>query len=106
VPISLKKKGLKRKYLLRKIAKNMIPEEIRLRPKGPILVPINKCFDKTFGEWLNNYFSKEKIEKRGYFNYSYINQLIRRRKENPFLFDRQLFALLTLEIWHEQFVDH
>jgi len=105
LPIKLKKKGLKRKYLLRKISRNLIPEEIRKRPKGPILVPINKCFDKTFDRMLAEYLSRENVEERGYFNYDYVKYLIESRKKNPFLFDRQLFAMLTLEIWHKQFID-
>lgn len=105
VPVSLKKKGLKRKYLLRKVAKGLIPEEIRKRPKGPILVPINKCFDRSFGRMLEQYFTKERVQRRGYYNYGYVRSLIDRRKDNPFLFDRQLFALLCLEIWHDTFAD-
>ncbi|MDP2939850.1 MAG: asparagine synthase (glutamine-hydrolyzing) [Candidatus Omnitrophota bacterium] len=105
LPVSLKKKGLKRKYLLRKISKNLVPEEIRNRPKGPILVPINKCFDKSFEQKLRELFTPEKVKKRGIFHYEYLKNLINNRKQNPFLYDRQLFALLTLEIWFNLFVD-
>ncbi|MDD5255357.1 MAG: asparagine synthase C-terminal domain-containing protein, partial [Candidatus Omnitrophica bacterium] len=105
VHVEMKKKGLRRKYLLREVARGLIPEEIRNRPKGPILVPINKCFDRSFQRMLGEYFTREKVEKRGYYNYSYIKGLIDGRKKNPFLFDRQLFALLCLEIWHNIFVD-
>jgi len=106
LPVSLKKRGLKRKYLLRKVSSGMIPEGIRKRPKGPILVPINKCFDASFESMLREYFTKEKVGKRGYFNYEYIKSLIDNRKKNPFLIDRQLFALLSLEIWHSIFADN
>lgn len=105
LPLSLKRKGLKSKYLLRKIAKGLIPDEIANRPKGPILVPIDKCFDNSFEIELKRLFSKEEVEKRGYFNYDYINYLISNRRRNPFLYDRQLFALLTLELWHRIFID-
>ncbi len=104
LPVSLKKKGLKRKHLLRQVSRNIIPEEIRKRPKGPILVPINKCFDKSFDAMIRDRFTKEKTEKRGYFKYEYVKGLIESRKKNPFLFDRQLFALLVFDIWHDQFI--
>ena len=104
LPVSLKKKGLKRKHLLRQVSRNIIPEEIRKRPKGPILVPINKCFDKSFDVMIRDRFTEEKTEKRGYFKYEYVKGLIESRKKNPFLFDRQLFALLVFDIWHDQFI--
>ena len=105
LPVSLKKKGLKRKYLLRKISSGIIPEAIRKRPKGPILVPIDKCFDRPFENWVRELFTEGKVRQRGLFNYEYIQYLLKHRKENPFLLDRQLFALLTLEIWFNLFVD-
>ncbi len=106
LPVKLKNKGLKRKYLLRQISAGMIPEKIRRRQKGPILVPINKCFQRSFGEQLEINFSKRNVEKRGYFNYGYIRKLIDNRKAHPFLYDRQLFALLSLELWQRIFVDN
>ena len=93
------------KYILRKTSKRLLPEEIVNRPKGPILVPINKCFDNKFNELIMEILSESQIKRRGLFNYSYINRLIRMRKENPFLYDRQLFALLAIEIWMQVFID-
>ena len=68
-------------------------------------MPINKCFDKTFEGQLKDAFSPQRVKDRGIFNYEYIDRLIRNRRQNPFLFDRQLFALLTLELWFELFID-
>jgi asparagine synthase (glutamine-hydrolysing) len=104
-PIHLKKRGLTRKYLLRKVSRGLIPEDIRMRPKGPILVPIHKCFEKSFSLAINEVLSESSIEKRGYFNYAYIKTLKEQRVRNPFLCDRQLFALMVLELWHRMFVD-
>lgn len=105
VPVNMKMRGSVTKYILRKTSKRLLPEEIVNRPKGPILVPINKCFDNRFNELIMDMLSESRIKKRGLFNYSYISMLIRMRKENPFLYDRQLFALLVLEIWMQTFID-
>ena len=105
VPVNMKMRRSVTKYILRKTSKRLLPEEIVNRPKGPILVPINKCFDNKFNELIMEILSESQIKRRGLFNYSYINRLIRMRKENPFLYDRQLFALLAIEIWMQVFID-
>lgn len=105
VPVNMKMRHSVTKYILRKASKHLLPEEIINRPKGPILVPINKCFDNRFNELIMEMLSESQVKRRGLFNYSYINSLIRMRKKNPFLYDRQLFALLVIEVWMQVFID-
>jgi asparagine synthase (glutamine-hydrolysing) len=105
LPNRFKLSGLVRKAVLRKAAEDLLPSEIVWRPKGPILVPINKCFAKRFLIMVKDILSQEAVQRRGYFRYAYIQKLIQGREANPFLYDRQLFALLALEIWHRIFVD-
>lgn len=105
VPVNMKMRRSVTKYILRKTSKRLLPKEIVNRPKGPILVPINKCFDNKFNELIMEILSESRVKRRGLFNYSYVSRLIRMRKENPFLYDRQLFALLVIEIWMQVFID-
>lgn len=105
LPIIMKMKGSVTKYILRKVSKGLLPEKIVNRPKGPILVPVNKCFGDRFNEFLMDMLSESSVRNRGLFRYSYIETLIRQRKKNPFLYDRQLFALLVIEVWYQIFIE-
>lgn len=105
-PPSLLSRGSTTKYMQRQAMQGLLPETIVNRPKGPILVPIDKCFQKVFEEMLKDTFTRKQVNERGLFNYERIQQLIAGRRDNPFLYDRQLFALLSLETWYQVFVDH
>ena len=89
------------KYILRKSANSWLPTETVNRPKGPILVPIDKCFDKRFKEAIHEYLSETRIKNNGYYDYKEIDRLLTGLDKNPFLYQRQIFALLSLEIWNE-----
>jgi asparagine synthase (glutamine-hydrolysing) len=105
VPVNMKMRNSVTKYILRTTSKNLLPDKIVNRPKGPILVPIDKCFGKRFEEMLNDTLNERRVKSRGLFKYAYIDKLILQRKKNPFLYDRQLFALLIIEIWFQTFIE-
>ncbi len=105
LPGSYKMRRRVRKYILRKATEDLLPTEIIQRPKGPILVPIRQCFPKSFDAMVNTWLTKDRLQKRGLFNFEYLEKLKQEREKNPFLVDRQIFALLVLEIWCDIFLD-
>ena len=51
-----------------------------------------------------NAFVLDEIKERGYFNYSYINNLLDRyEKEDDFMVANKIFSLLSLELWLNQY---
>ena len=103
LPIKNKYNNGVTKDILRKASSKWLPDEIVNRKKGPILVPIDKCFEKKFRATANEYLSKDQINQSGYYNYSEIKKLVNNLDKNPFMYRRQIFALLTLEIWKKTF---
>jgi asparagine synthase (glutamine-hydrolysing) len=93
------------KDILRKAFNKSLPDEIINRKKGPILVPIDKCFEASFRTAANDYLSEHRINEAGYYNYPEIKRLLKNLDKNPFMFQRQIFGLLTLEIWKEVFTE-
>ena len=106
IPSRLKQRGTTRKVLIRQLARRKIPEAIARRQKGPILVPIRRCFGNHFIEFANAVLTEEAVRRRGYFNYGFIRRLFDTLSKHPFLAERQLFSLVTLELWHQIFVDN
>ncbi len=106
IPPRLKQCGTTRKVLIRRLARRKIPEAIARRQKGPILVPIQRCFGNYFIEFANSVLTEKAVRRRGYFNYEFIRHLLDTLSQNPFLAERQLFSLVTLELWHQIFVDN
>ena len=56
-------------------------------------------------DMVEDLLSKENTSRRGYFNYSEVRRLIddnlSGREDNSL----KLFQLLTLELWHREFID-
>lgn len=98
-----KLRGLKTKYLLKKIMKNKLPKEIVEGRKKGFSIPLARWFREGFSPLIREFLSEEIIKKRGYFNSDFIKRIsddhIKGRKDNS----KQLWALICFEIWHRRF---
>ena len=105
LPVSLKLDSQRRveKLLLRDLARQMLPPTIAEARKGPVRVPL-QAFEQTFEDLLDQHLSVRAIRRRGIFDVDAIARLRTRRQAEPFLMNRQLFALLMVELWCAEFM--
>jgi asparagine synthase (glutamine-hydrolysing) len=104
IPENLKLRGLTDKYVLRKAMSKFLPRGIGGRKKHRFFVPIDSWIENN-REMVSQILSEENIRKRGYFKSKYIRQMMRHFQRSKLYFSRQLWSLLTLELWHQIFLD-
>lgn len=68
IPPDLKLKEFEEKYILRKFAKNLVPEEIIKREKFAFHAPGSPYLLKRKIEYISDLISYETIKRQGYFN--------------------------------------
>ncbi len=95
LPSEMKIKDYQTKYILRKIAKGIVPDEIIERKyKTGLIMPIAQWFSNDLHSWIN--LLVEKFKKR--------NIEIEKGKCRG-EYDRYLYTLISLELWHQIFID-
>jgi asparagine synthase (glutamine-hydrolysing) len=101
----LKYRSNQPKYILKKVAEKYLQKEIIYRSKAGFGAPIKAWISGELKEMVDDLLSKENVEKRDIFNYSYVNDLIsndrRGIEDNAY----RIYQLLTLELWFRTFVD-
>ena len=105
IPGELKLKSGTSKYILKKVAEKVLPRSIVYRPKASFGAPIRSWISDELSEMVNDLLSKHAIERRGIFNYEFIEKLIDDDragiKDNAY----QIYQLLTIELWFREFID-
>jgi asparagine synthase (glutamine-hydrolysing) len=105
IPARLKIKGLTRKYVLKKAAEKWLPRNIIYRKKAGFSAPLRSWLQKDLRGMVEDLLSESNIKQRGYFDYAEVRRLIddnlAGREDNGL----KIFQLLTLELWHRQFID-
>jgi asparagine synthase (glutamine-hydrolysing) len=102
MPRALKSKGGELKAILRRALGDLLPPEIRgPKPKMGFPVPPRLWYDGPVGEFARSALQGRAARGRGLFDHAAVGELI--EQEPPF--GRELWSLLSLEIWFQEFID-
>ncbi|MBS1912524.1 MAG: asparagine synthase (glutamine-hydrolyzing) [Bacteroidetes bacterium] len=105
IPSELKIKGGETKYILKKAAEGIIPDEIIYRPK--------QGFNTPMREWLRGGklegFMRDRIyqsglARSGIFERSFIDHMFERHTSRAANYHRELWNLLVLSMWYDRFL--
>lgn len=105
LPFGLKLHNFTGKFLLKKMIKGRLPDEIINRSKKGFNMPVAYWLSRDLNELLNDMLNKEFIERQGLFEHTFIQQLIsdhlERRKDNRKL----LWTLLMFQLWYQNYME-
>lgn len=108
VPPSLKLHGRVRpttKYLLRKAMTGVLPDEVLHQPKAGFGAPVGRWLNEDLAPMINDLLSHEQVTRRGWFNPAEVSAILERHRNGRDDMSLQIWALLTFELWQQQFVD-
>ncbi|MCS6882523.1 MAG: asparagine synthase (glutamine-hydrolyzing) [Chloroflexaceae bacterium] len=108
VPPSLKVKGQLRpttKYIFRQAMRGILPACVLDRPKTSFGAPADYWLSNDLREMVDDLLSEERVRRRGFFEPKAVQKLIREHRNAQQDWSLQIWQLLTLELWMQQFVD-
>lgn len=105
MPSSLKVKGGTKKSILKKAFESDIPHKILYRPKQGFDLPLEDWFKKELKTYTHDILLSRKALDRGFFTREGLERLLADHASGKGYYGRQIWALLTLELWHQAYVD-
>jgi asparagine synthase (glutamine-hydrolysing) len=105
IPASFKLRGLETKYILKRAAAGLIPDEIINRPKQGFDVPIRRWFNHELREMLDDTLNDRRARERGDFDHRAVMAILDEHRRGVRDHARQLWSLLVLELWRRAFID-
>jgi len=94
---------LRRKRVLREVARSLLPREIPERTKVGFTVPITQWFTGGMRDYLYDHLRASGSLTRGYYNAAVLDRVLDEHTRGVQTHDKLLWTLLTLEIWHRQY---
>jgi asparagine synthase (glutamine-hydrolysing) len=104
LPPYFKVKGRTTKRILKEAFKDKIPREVIERRKTGLPVPLRRWMRNDLGEFVREMLLGERSIGRGYFHKSALEHMLQKNAVDGALM-KEVFALLTLELWHTEFMD-
>ena len=105
IPGELKFRKQESKYILKKVAERYLPHDVVYRPKASFGAPIRSWISGDLREMVDDLLSEGNVNKRGIFNPIFVKDLINSDRNGSEDQAYQIYHLLTIELWYQQFVD-
>lgn len=107
LPVNLKMHGVlgQRKYLLRQVARGLVPGPILARSKKGFPVPIGIWLRGGARDFCHDLLSPDVVERRGLFSSNAISQALDEHDSSVADHGSLLWALISVELWHRLYLD-
>ncbi len=104
LPGNFKVRGFTTKYIMKKALGGLVPKEILNRRKTGFPVPYAHWLRTDLKDWVHQILFDRRTVERGYFDKSRIESIIANDQRQGG-FSKEIFSLVTFELWHRTFVD-
>ncbi len=105
VPWQSKLRGNQTKLLLRLAARDWLPKSVLERGKLGLNPPMGLWLRGRLQPLLREYLSPDRVRGRGYFRPETVQELIRDHQNGRRDYSLHLWALISFEEWHRQYLD-
>ncbi len=105
MPRRLKFRRGRGKRILRETFADLLPEEVRRRPKMGFGVPLDQWFRHELKDFARETLLGRRTLDRGYFRPEAVSTLLEEHQQRRFNHGYRLWSLLILELWFRQWVD-
>ncbi|HEX8963360.1 MAG TPA: asparagine synthase (glutamine-hydrolyzing), partial [Rhodocyclaceae bacterium] len=102
LPDEYRVRGLETKWILRRAARQVLPEAVLKRPKVGFRVPVNRWFRTGLRGFLLDHLRGGDSLTRGYYDGRALDAVIDEHLAGRHNHEKLLWSLLNLEIWHRQ----
>jgi asparagine synthase (glutamine-hydrolysing) len=105
LPLDMKLRGGTGKYLLRKVASELLPAEVLNKPKQGFAIPIAHWLRHELRDLMIDTFNSRSFVQRGEFNVPGIRRCVELHLSGMRDYSELLWLLLSYECWAQRFVD-
>jgi len=104
IPANLRLHGFKKKYILKSIMRDRLPQKVLHGKKRGFNVPVPKWLLNELHNVVHDLLSVEKIRKQGFFNADYVKRMVEDHEKLRADFSRNIWGLLIFTLWHDRWM--
>jgi asparagine synthase (glutamine-hydrolysing) len=104
LPLNMKLRGLRSKFLLKRALRGILPDNILNRPKKGFGIPVAHWFRGPLKEQMLSVLSPERIARQGFFEPAAVGRLIQDHLDGRRDNRKQLWTLFAFELWHDGYL--
>lgn len=104
LPSHLKVRRLTLKYLLKRVAQRVLPQQILQRRKAGFSVPVASWVKTDLKEMVNDYLGEQNINRQGLFDPKEVQRIVDAHWNGKRNHSHNIWNLLMFSLWHERYM--
>jgi len=102
LPVDMKLRDGKNKYLLRQLLKQYVPEKLFARPKMGFGIPLDQWLRGPLRDWAEELLGERRIKREGYLNPVPVREAWSRHLSGRQNYGYRLWSVLMFQLWLER----
>lgn len=101
IPSSMKIKRFRKKYFLKKIARQFLPSDVISHKKQGFSAPMSSWLRGDLRAYTRGLLSERNVRKSGILNAQYVSRLVKDHQDGKESHDKLIFAMMIFQKWYE-----
>jgi asparagine synthase (glutamine-hydrolysing) len=102
LPMSMKMRDGKTKWILRQVLYQYVPKQLIERPKTGFGIPLGEWLRKPLSCWVESLLNESRLTKEGYFNVQYVREIWRAHLSGQHNHQKLLWNILMFQTWLDE----
>lgn len=102
MPVKMKIRNNKGKWVLRQILNKYVPSDLIDRPKSGFAIPIGEWLRGPLKEWAEDLINENKIIKQGFLNHKNVSKIWELHMSGNADYTARIWSILMFQSWLEQ----
>ncbi len=104
IPPELKIRKATKKYILQKMAAQLLPEEILRKEKRGFSIPLTFWMRNELNDFVTQSLAPDRIEEMGFFNPKTVSQMLQDHFSGRANHENQIWSLVIFNAWHDLYM--
>jgi asparagine synthase (glutamine-hydrolysing) len=104
LPPNLKLRNFRGKYLHKKALEKWLPREAVYRKKKGFANPVHDWLRSRMRDYIRSCLLSKRSRVNRYFNPNFITDIVSKHEANEQNYARQIYLLISFELWHQTFI--
>jgi asparagine synthase (glutamine-hydrolysing) len=105
IPSEVKMKWFRKKYLLKKATKSLLPRDVISHRKQGFVGPMAQWLKNELRPYIAENLSEKRLARHGLFDSSSVRRLLDEHMAGREIHDTSIWALLIFQKWYELYID-
>jgi asparagine synthase (glutamine-hydrolysing) len=102
LPMSMKVRNGKTKWILKQVLYQYVPEKLIERPKAGFAIPLGDWLRGPLREWAESLLSEQRLHREGFFNTNFVRELWHAHLTGKGNHQSLLWSLLMFQTWYAE----